>query len=373
MHLGISYAILAIALINALMWYRNSRKTPFLNLIFYAAATLGAISLWTIIAHQLDSPYALLSTYLPFVMVTGPFLLLIYRAVAEKTLSTQAIHPHAAGPASIIVVYLIAALAEEHAVAQLCFGIANTGLAVLLVAYMAAIGTRIGRSRTDRQKNIPFLFFILILMPLQLIAVIAMMVTASLSQQPGAFAVPQGLFAINDLLAFIASLLLFRCLLAKLSLSNEFTATEADYKRYQKSTLQECDMQQLAKKINEITENGLYLKPGLSLKDLARAAQAPAHHVTQTLSVYMQTDFFELINGKRTNQACQMLKETDKRTEIIWQECGFNSRATFNRHFRAVTGTTPMAFRLSHHATVEAAKMTAATNVSRQIIPALAD
>jgi AraC-like DNA-binding protein len=56
------------------------------------------------------------------------------------------------------------------------------------------------------------------------------------------------------------------------------------------------------------------------------------------------TDF---VNAKRIMMAKEMLRRTDRSVGEVAERCGFDSLPHFHRVFRALTGTTPGAWRRS--------------------------
>ena len=56
-------------------------------------------------------------------------------------------------------------------------------------------------------------------------------------------------------------------------------------------------------------------------------------------------NFTDLLLGLRINNACKMLVESDKPVSAICFESGFNNLSYFNRKFKEIRNTTPLAFR----------------------------
>lgn len=90
----------------------------------------------------------------------------------------------------------------------------------------------------------------------------------------------------------------------------------------------------------------MYRDMNLSLGKLAKKIDAPKHHLTQLLNIRMSTSFNKYINGLRIEYACELLKEERKLSmEELAYECGFNSKVSFYRNFKNVTGVTPSEYR----------------------------
>lgn len=92
-----------------------------------------------------------------------------------------------------------------------------------------------------------------------------------------------------------------------------------------------------------IDEEKVYLDNELTLELLAKKMKMPMHHLTQLFNVYLGENFNQYINKFRVNYACGLLKNNDEMLSIeqIAFNSGFNSKVSFNRHFKNLLGETP--------------------------------
>lgn len=92
-----------------------------------------------------------------------------------------------------------------------------------------------------------------------------------------------------------------------------------------------------------IEEEKVYLDNELTLELLAKKMKMPMHHLTQLFNVYLGENFNQYINKFRVNYACELLKNNDEMLSIeqIAFNSGFNSKVSFNRHFKNLLGETP--------------------------------
>ncbi|WP_448211928.1 helix-turn-helix domain-containing protein [Colwellia sp. MEBiC06753] len=105
-------------------------------------------------------------------------------------------------------------------------------------------------------------------------------------------------------------------------------------------------MKQIASKLqNIIAENALFLEDDLSLNKLSAAIAVSENHISETLSQYLQTNFFQFVNSYRVKHAMDLLISTNKTVTNIAFDAGFNSKSTFNTAFKKVAGVTPTAYR----------------------------
>ena len=91
----------------------------------------------------------------------------------------------------------------------------------------------------------------------------------------------------------------------------------------------------------------LYLNPELTLNELAKAVDINANQLSSVINNGFDKNFNDFINGYRVNEVKRALQDpANAHLSIlgIALDCGFNSKATFNRVFKNVTGTSPSQF-----------------------------
>jgi len=96
-----------------------------------------------------------------------------------------------------------------------------------------------------------------------------------------------------------------------------------------------------------IQEEKLYQNPELTLNDLAKKLETNASVISKTINQGFQMNFNDCINNYRIEAVKTMLANNEHETSTLLGiafDCGFNSKATFNRAFKKNTGTTPKAF-----------------------------
>lgn len=106
-----------------------------------------------------------------------------------------------------------------------------------------------------------------------------------------------------------------------------------------------------ADKLKSFIENEKpYLEPKLSLYQLASAFGTTSHQLSFILNNILECNFFEFINSYRVEEVKKRLaREENKQFTIfaIALDCGFNSKASFNRIFKNITGKTPSEYQKS--------------------------
>ncbi|WP_300527185.1 AraC family transcriptional regulator [Maricaulis sp.] len=96
-----------------------------------------------------------------------------------------------------------------------------------------------------------------------------------------------------------------------------------------------------------VTENW-HLEPRLSAPDLARRLATNETYLSRTVNLGAGQNFNRFINTIRVEAVKAELAGGAEDVLHAALACGFNSKATFNRVFRDVTGMTPAAYRAQH-------------------------
>ena len=97
-----------------------------------------------------------------------------------------------------------------------------------------------------------------------------------------------------------------------------------------------------------LKEEKLYKDPDLTLRQLADAIGTSDKKLSELLNLSLQTNFFELVNGYRTEAFKEMVIRGDAKKFTLLSlafEAGFNSKASFNRIFKQQMKLTPGEFK----------------------------
>lgn len=123
---------------------------------------------------------------------------------------------------------------------------------------------------------------------------------------------------------------------------------ESDKPRYMKSAISDELLAYYSGRLDDkILIMQCYLDPELSLEKLSRLMNIPRHHLTQLFNVHLGKNFHQYVNSFRVQHACGLLKseELEFKLEEVGFQSGFNSKTSFNRHFKAEIGCTPGEYR----------------------------
>ncbi|MBX2925694.1 MAG: helix-turn-helix transcriptional regulator [Chitinophagaceae bacterium] len=115
--------------------------------------------------------------------------------------------------------------------------------------------------------------------------------------------------------------------------------------KYQYSNLSDNESLQIHNQLLKILESEKpFLNPELTLAELAKLIPTHPNKLSEVINKYEQKNFYDLINGRRIHEFFRLLNmpESKQYTLIsLAYDCGFNSKASFNRNFKKYTGKTP--------------------------------
>ncbi len=119
----------------------------------------------------------------------------------------------------------------------------------------------------------------------------------------------------------------------------------SDNLKYQKSTLSEQDAAVIHERlINLMAEQKPYKNPDLTLNELAKTLEVHPNHLSQVINSKEKKSFYDLINEMRVEEFIKLSAHPSSMQYTllaISYDCGFNSKASFNRNFKKHTGLTP--------------------------------
>lgn len=116
--------------------------------------------------------------------------------------------------------------------------------------------------------------------------------------------------------------------------------------KYARSVLTDDQAQRIADKIRGAMErDALYLDPALSLQKLSRHLGVSANLVSRVLNERIGETFFDHVNRWRVEAAIPAIAANQRSVLEVALSVGFNTRSTFYKAFRAVTGHTPNDYR----------------------------
>lgn len=100
-----------------------------------------------------------------------------------------------------------------------------------------------------------------------------------------------------------------------------------------------------------MTEHHDYLDTSLSLKSFARNSKVPSRTISRYLNQTLGKNFHQYVNEYRVEAFKQKVASKEEQgmtLEGLAYDCGFNSKASFNRVFKSMTGLTPSQYVSKH-------------------------
>ncbi len=115
--------------------------------------------------------------------------------------------------------------------------------------------------------------------------------------------------------------------------------------KYVKSGLNDSLVESIHKQLTALMQNEKLSKnPELTLFEIAQKLNVHPNSLSQVINSKEQRNFYDYVNSQRVEEFKQMaiLSENHKFTMLaLAHECGFNSKTSFNRNFKKVTGLSP--------------------------------
>jgi len=137
-----------------------------------------------------------------------------------------------------------------------------------------------------------------------------------------------------------------------ISFEKFFTNSELKNK-YQNTRLEESIAETIRKELLiKMETDKPFLNPKLNISDLAKKISFPSYQISQVLNDKMGMTFFDFVNNYRIQEIKNRMREENfEQLTLLGNalECGFNSKASFNRIFKKTVGMTPSEYYKKHH------------------------
>lgn len=118
--------------------------------------------------------------------------------------------------------------------------------------------------------------------------------------------------------------------------------------KYEKSALQKDVADRIYKELVDLMKNEkIFKNEELSLAELAQLLNVHPNNLSQVINTYENKSFYDYINTLRVEEfkALTLAPENKRYTLLsLAFECGFNSKTSFNRNFKKISGQSPSAY-----------------------------
>jgi AraC-like DNA-binding protein len=119
-------------------------------------------------------------------------------------------------------------------------------------------------------------------------------------------------------------------------------------RKYEKSGLDDQSAETLHRQLIEtMNSKKLYCENELSLTELAKHLNTQPNYLSQVINEREEKSFYDYINALRIEEFKRLAVDPESRKYTLLalaQQCGFNSKSSFNRYFKKATGQSPSEF-----------------------------
>lgn len=126
--------------------------------------------------------------------------------------------------------------------------------------------------------------------------------------------------------------------------------TKEETEKYAMSNLSPDDIANYKNQLTSLMlSDQLYLNPDLKSKDLAEELGISGKALSQVINQGFNQNFYDFVNTFRCEEVKSILQGPDRKITIIEAmfQAGFNSKSSFNKEFKKLTGQTPSQFKKS--------------------------
>lgn len=140
---------------------------------------------------------------------------------------------------------------------------------------------------------------------------------------------------------------------SKMLLQPEVVLVQKNLKKEKSKKTPSKQLLEQAHWLNEkMKSDAYYLNPDLTLQSLAKDLNIHANTISQIINEGLDKGFSDFVNEHRIHSVIKKLNDPNYSHITVLgmaYESGFNSKTTFNRAFKKLTGKTPMAFKQHLH------------------------
>ncbi|MDX1349662.1 MAG: helix-turn-helix transcriptional regulator [Putridiphycobacter sp.] len=115
--------------------------------------------------------------------------------------------------------------------------------------------------------------------------------------------------------------------------------------KYEKSALSDIQLNAFHGKLVQLmNQKKLFLTPELTLTMVAEELEIHPNTLSQVINTAEQKNFFDYVNTLRIEEFKERIANPDNQKYTLLSlalECGFNSKTSFNRNFKNLTGKSP--------------------------------
>ncbi len=115
--------------------------------------------------------------------------------------------------------------------------------------------------------------------------------------------------------------------------------------KHKSGGISESELNRINKKLMEMMEDEKpYLDPDLTLPELAKKLDVSRNQLSNVINQVHKVNFYQFVNNYRVEEVKKLMRDPHNRHLKLLSlafDAGFNSKASFNRIFKQMTGMTP--------------------------------
>lgn len=349
--------VIVVAIVNQSLWFRFKSLAPFDRLLSVANLYIGFHALFVLGVEHFLLTYPLYDRLAPFSLMYGPLLYFAFFIIHRQHIESRRLLLHSSPFVLFTLVYIILVILgfPEYPVKMyiVCF-FPTTMLSFVSYTIWAFVYNSKPIKKQLKQHKLIVLISVIVLLFAAMVMSAGIFSSRDLDNLNKSVGLLRFLMY-GCLLCFVLTIHRFYRLVLKKQASEPvidigFSSVNESDNKYEKSFLVESQLEVYLDRLEQLMAGQqVYLHQDLSLLKLAQLTRIPKHHITQVLNLKLKMNFYEYVNGFRVRHACLLFKENSVDTiESIAEQSGFNSKVSFNRHFKALKGLTPSEYRLNN-------------------------
>ena len=362
-----SWLLVAIIVVGAitLSCLRAKTSRPAYEKILTMVVWLLTIhALHILICHTFVQEWGGVGWAVPYGLLYPALLFMLFKQTSQQNnLKTYAVLLYCAPFFFFFIGYILLVISPE-AKDVIPFGVYSTWLFRLIIVSFIAYSLAIWFSQFNGAGKLSVGRLLNVAIPL--VMLLSLLFLGGMQKQVNIGADSQHLFGLMICLVMLVSMMLvfwhklvvvkyvdpYADNIAEVTPSGSKTALKKEDEEqlsiYQKSAVTADRLAAYETKIRAvINDEQLFLDPQCNLEKLSELTGIPRHHLSQVFSLRFQKGFAAIIGELRINHAVTLINKSEERLnmETLAYECGFNSKVSFNRHFKQIVGITPSAYR----------------------------
>ena len=373
MHISfIQYLLTGVCIVTAINLFLID-KLKYINafnaLLGWFSYYLGFHAFYIIFTQHFFSNMSWLDQYAPFGLMYGPFLYFAFICIHQNKISIKQVLLHSFLFLIFVGIFLyISLFSPPNSFLFSYYKVLNflTASSFSLYTIIAIFFSNKPFGHQFRQGKLVILGAIIMLLFVSIIAITAVFSKQQVLSKPTAVELLK-LLVYGCM--FISAVIIFKyeinIVFSRVDKASEMVkidkiiatpSTPDQQAKYEKSTLTKKQLDEYSKKLEKLMfMHKVYLSTDLSLKNLAQLMRIPNHHLTQVLSLKIKMRFCDYINRFRVQYACMLLEDEKRNSNLenIAERSGFNSKVSFNRHFKSVMGCTPSSYRANQGGSIK--------------------